>query len=397
VADLPYATVDADNHYYEPRDCFVRHMPTDQRHRAFQLALVDGKERPVVDGRPVQTLAAAGFFEGETALPGSLREMMQAIKRGGTRAGGSPLVGPIDPAAFDRERRLELLDAQGIEATLMFPSTAVTVEPAFAGDPDLTWANYRAFNRWLDEDWGLGAAGRIYAAPLISLCDRDAAVAELDWALARGARVVNLSPGPAAGRSPADPWFDPFWARMDEARVICAVHVGDAGYNARLSADWGERPDPPVYEQSAFQWTHHFGDRPIMETISALIYGNLFGRYPNVAVASVENGSLFVGYLMKLMDKMVGMARGGPWPGGKLTDKPSAIFREHVYVSPFHEEDIVGLAELIGSERVLFGSDWPHPEGLANPSDFADGLSTLSYGDVEQIMRTNLARLLATT
>jgi predicted TIM-barrel fold metal-dependent hydrolase len=97
---------------------------------------------------------------------------------------------------------------------------------------------------------------------------------------------------------------------------------------------------------------------------------------------------------MRVMDKMVGMARGGPWPGGRLTDKPSAIFREHVYVSPFHEEDIRGLAETIGSERVLFGSDWPHPEGLAEPRDFADGLSGMSQGDIGLIMRTNLQSLL---
>ena len=179
--------------------------------------------------------------------------------------------------------------------------------------------------------------------------------------------------------------------------MICAIHVGDAGYSARLSEAWGEPAAAPAYQQSAFQWTHHFGDRPIMETISALIYGNLFGRFPNVAVASIENGSLFVDYLLRLMDKMVGMAHGGPWPGGRLADKPSAIFREHVYVAPFHEEDIRALADLIGPERVLFGSDWPHPEGLAEPNDFADELSGMSDGDVEAIMRSNLEGLLAAT
>ena len=397
MAELPYATFDADNHYYEPADCFTRHMPADRRHLAFQLADIDGVEQAVVDGRPVTTLSAGGFFKDETALPGSLREMMRAIKKGGTLDGGSPLVGPIDAAARSRDERIAWLDRQGIHSTLMFPSTGVTVEPVFDNDPELIWANYRAFNRWLDEDWGLGADGRIFSAPLISLTDREAACAELDWALARGARVVNLTPGPVAGRSPADTYFDPFWARMNEARVICAVHVGDAGYSARLSEAWGEARFAPAYEQSAFQWTHHFGDRPIMETISALIYGNLFGRFPNVVIASVENGSLFVDYLLKLMDKMVGMAHGGPWPGGRLTDKPSNICREHVYIAPFHEEDIRGLAELIGAERVLFGSDWPHPEGLATPNDFADELSGMTDGDIEVIMRTNLENLLTRT
>lgn len=125
------------------------------------------------------------------------------------------------------------------------------------------------------------------------------------------------------------------------------------------------------------------------------IYGNLFGRFPNLRVASVENGSLFVDYLLRAMDKMVGMGRGGPWPGGRLTDKPSAIFREHVWVAPFHEENIRDLAELIGPERVLFGSDWPHPEGLAVPSEFADALGGMSEGDIQLIMRSNLEGLLS--
>ena len=53
----------------------------------------------------------------------------------------------------------------------------------------------------------------------------------------------------------------------------------------------------------------------------------------------------------------------GPFVQHTHGRRDAAVFREHVYVSPFHEEDIRGLAELIGPERVLFGSDWPHGEG----------------------------------
>lgn len=398
VTDLAYQTFDADSHYYETPDCFVRHMPADRKHRAFQLATIDGVDQPVVDGRAVSVFHPEGFFQHEAALPGSLREMMRSIKSGEATTsgghGGSSLVGPIDPAALDPAARMVLMDRQGVEATMVFPSTAVFVEPTFEGDAELLWDNFRAFNRWIDEEWGFATQGRIFCAPMISLTDRDAACEELDWVLSRGARVVVLTAGPAAGRSPADPWFDPFWSRMNEAQVLCCIHVGDSGYNARLSSDWGDRPDPMAYQQSAFQWTHMFGDRPIMETVSALIYGNLFGRFTDVRVATIEYGSLWVDYLLRAMDKMIGMARGGPWPGGRLRDRPSEIFRRHVYVAPFHEDDIPRLADLIGADRVLFGSDWPHPEGIANPNDFANGLSGMSDGDIELIMRANLEALL---
>jgi predicted TIM-barrel fold metal-dependent hydrolase len=61
---------------------------------------------------------------------------------------------------------------------------------------------------------------------------------------------------------------------------------------------------------------------------------------------------------------------------------------------PYHEDDIVGLCELLGHDRVLFGSDWPHPEGLANPLDFAHGLQKLDESGVRDVMRDNGARLL---
>jgi predicted TIM-barrel fold metal-dependent hydrolase len=69
-------------------------------------------------------------------------------------------------------------------------------------------------------------------------------------------------------------------------------------------------------------------------------------------------------------------------------------FREQVYVMPAYEESIVDLAKLIGPDHVLFGSDWPHPEGLARPLDFFGDIKDLSLADQRQIMSTNLKDLL---
>jgi len=131
-----------------------------------------------------------------------------------------------------------------------------------------------------------------------------------------------------------------------------------------------------------------------MDTVAALIYHNLFGRFPGVRIMSVENGSLWVDYLLAAMDKMNRMGRNGPWPGGVLTEKPSDIFRRHVFVSPYHEEPIGALVDRIGASQVLFGSDWPHAEGLAEPHRFADALSHLDHDDLRKVMREN-ARSLA--
>ena len=86
--------------------------------------------------------------------------------------------------------------------------------------------------------------------------------------------------------------------------------------------------------------------------------------------------------IARLMSK--DMWRFGPPPG-----TPSEMIKQSLYVSPFFENDIVGLAQKLGADRVLAGSDYPHPEGLAEPWEFAEELEGFSEKDHRLIMREN--------
>jgi predicted TIM-barrel fold metal-dependent hydrolase len=391
MGELAYRAFDCDNHYYETRDAFTRYAEPRYRDRVPRpVAGVGGREVLLVDGRPFTFLSDLNFET--TVRPGSLREMLRTLTR--EHVYDSSVAEAVRPEYVRRAPRLELMDAQGVEGALLFPTIGVCVEHFLAHDAALTFAALGAFNRWLEDQWGFGRDGRIFGAPLLSLLDVDLATDELERVLERGARVVHLRAGPAFGRSPADPCFDPFWARVNEAGVAIAFHIGESGYNRLYSTSWGEKPEPSAYDQSAFQWCMFYGDRPIMDTIAALILHNLFGRFPNVRVLSVENGSLWVGYLLAQLDKMKGMGRNGPWLGGFVPGRPSEIFRRHVFVSPYHEEDVVSLVKRIGASQVVFGSDFPHAEGLARPLDFADSLAGLEGDLVRGIMRENARGLL---
>jgi predicted TIM-barrel fold metal-dependent hydrolase len=394
MATIDYPVFDADNHYYETRDAFSRHIPSSQRDKAIHTRIDDdGVERVYVGDKRFTFLEHRNF---DTVVPpGALRAMLRSLKSGSADIRGTDIEEPMQLEYIQRDARLAMMQTQGIESILMFPTLAVCVEAFMMDDPDQLYANFHSFNTWLDEEWGFDYGGRVYAPPLLSLRDLDRAVAELEWVLSRGARAICLRAGPAYGRSPADPYFDPFWARVNEAGITIAFHIGESSYNELFSIHWGEEPNPPSHRQSAFQWTCFYGDRPIMDTMAALIYHNLFGRFPNVRAMSIENGSLWVPYLMRVMDKMNGMGRNGPWPGGRITEKPSEIFKRHVFVSPYHEEPIEDLVALIGSSQVLFGSDFPHAEGLADPRSFAAGLPSLSYDDVRKVMRENAKSLVA--
>ncbi len=136
-------------------------------------------------------------------------------------------------------------------------------------------------------------------------------------------------------------------------------HIGDAGYNELFGVAWGEDPTSRVREMSAFQWAFLHGDLPIMQTLGSLVYYNLFGRFPDVRVVSIENGSDWVEYLLKHLDKKKGMGRQGPWPGGYFRGRAGEILREHLYLTPYPEDDVLPLVELMGADHVLFGSDYP--------------------------------------
>ena len=153
---------------------------------------------------------------------------------------------PLRAEYQDRERRLEVMDEQGLGAALLFPTLGVGVEEALPEDIGATMAAVSSFNRWLEEDWGFAHQDRIFAVPLLSLADPDAAVTEVEWLLEHGVRMVHVRPAPVPGpngtsRSLGDKLHDPVWARLAEASVPVAFHLGDSGYQARFATAWGGR------------------------------------------------------------------------------------------------------------------------------------------------------------
>jgi len=188
----------------------------------------------------------------------------------------------------------------------------------------------------------------------------------------------------------ADPYFDPFWSRLNEAGASVAYHIGEFWYNEHIAPAWGLDPEPVFFEMSAWQWQHCWGERPIQETLSALVFGNLFGRFPNIHVVVSEFGAEWVPHFVRHMDKSRGMGRRGPWLGGKLKDRPSVVFQNHIRVCPYPEDDVVKIVTDLGqSDSIVMGSDFPHGEGMANPAEFADLLEALPEDDRDKILRRN--------
>jgi predicted TIM-barrel fold metal-dependent hydrolase len=191
-------------------------------------------------------------------------------------------------------------------------------------------------------------------------------------------------------RSMALPEFDPFWAKVAEADILVGLHASDSGYQRYVDEWEGVRSGEmlPFKGRSAFsQIMGHFS-RPVVDTVTSLIAHGLCTRFPTLRFAPVENGSNWVRPLIEALDF------GYAFSPRDFEEHPVEVFKRNIFVHPFHEEDTAGLCNLIGADRVLFGSDWPHPEGLADPITFVDELAGLPDEDVRNVMGGNLARLL---
>lgn len=385
--------LDADNHYYEPLDAFTRHLDKRYRDRGVK-PVQDGKRVSLLVGGKVNTFVPNPTFD-PIIVPGCLDPLFRGQIPEGVDPRSLMQVEPLRAEYRDRDARIEVMDAQGLGGMLLFPTLGCGIEEALKHDVGATMASLSAFNRWLEDDWGFAYQGRIFGAPMLSLADPDLALTEVESLVERGVRLVVMRPAPVPGpngtsRSLGDPLHDPVWARLAEAGVPAAFHLGDSGYEATFATAWGGRGD------FGFGKSDPLGRviteaRAIHDSIASLVVHGVFHRHPTLKVASIENGSDWVKLLVKHLRKTANQV---PWV---FHEDPLDTIRRHVWVTPYLEEDLVALAELIGVERVLFGSDWPHGEGVAQPLDFLAELGAFDEPARQRIMHDNCAELLGTS
>lgn len=393
---LDYGITDCDTHCYEPRDAFTRYLPKAYLDRTLTpIRDASGNERILAGGRIATFNSESGLGFDMAYRPGSLKEMLKQMGSGNPEETYQPE--PIRPEWLRRDARLPLLDEQGVDRCVVFPAGMALAAEHYVNDTDALYVNLHSFNRWYNEEWGFNRDGRIYATAVLSLRDLERGIALADEIIAAGAKFVLLPTGPAYGRSPGDPYFDPIWSRLNEAGVTVTFHIMPFWYFEAISPAWGHDNDPAAWHMSAWQWMNVYGERPIIDTVSALIFDNVFGRFPNINCLVAEHGASWVPHMLSHMDKSRGMGRNGPWIGGKLTERPSAIFKQRVRVAPYPEDNVQTLVEQLDGDSscLVMGSDFPHAEGVVEPIEFLKSLGTLDDTTTRAIMYGNAEMLFA--
>jgi len=386
--ELSYPLFDADNHLYETQEAFTKFLPKAYA-SAVQYVQLNGRTKIAIRGQISEYIPNPTFEV--VARPGAMEEYFKnGNPEGKSRRQifGEPM--RSIPAFREPAPRLELMDDMGIQRTLMFPTLASLLEERMRDDPELIHVVVHALNEWLYETWSFDYKSRIYTVPVISLPIVEKAIEELNWVHERGARAILVRPAPVPGwggsRSFALPEFDPFWRRASELGVLVAMHSSDSGY-ARYSQDWeGSRNEHLPFVTNVFRMVGEW--RPVTDAVASWVcHGGLF-RNPDLKVAVIENGSSWLVPLLNQLGEAYKKA-----PEGFLGD-PVKEVTSRIAISPFWEDDLKELADIIGIDNVLFGSDWPHPEGLADPVRYVDELSKMTEDEQAKVMGGNLARLM---
>jgi predicted TIM-barrel fold metal-dependent hydrolase len=388
---LDFPVFDADNHMYETRDALTKFVPAEFA-GVIDYVDVDGRTKIAVKGRVSEYIPNPTFEK--VAAPGAQEDY---FRRGNPeRKTAREIMGaPISslPAFREPAPRLALMDEQGIDRVLLWPTLASLIEERLRDDPLATHAVVHALNRWMHEHWSFNYEGRIFPAPIITLPIVDKAVEELAWVVERGARVILVRPAPVPGvngpRSFALPEFDPFWEEVERAGVLVGMHASDSGYQRHID-EWEGRAEAeytPFKSFSAFAMIVGRTHRPVFDAMASAIGHGMLTRFPRLRIAPVENGA---GWVAPLLDTMAYAYRMFPQ---LFEEDPAVVFRRSVAVHPFHEDDPVALASLVGVDNVIFGSDFPHPEGLADPISYVDRLAGFDDAGKAKIMGGNLARL----
>jgi predicted TIM-barrel fold metal-dependent hydrolase len=332
--------VDADGHVLEPADTWVKYLEPSYRERAIRIARDDeGYEVLLVDGRPLKTL------RGQLgALGGIAMDTRELLTRGRVSyAEGSP------PGAYDPLARLRVMDGEGIDAALLYPTIGICWEGQVT-DGNLATAYTRAYNRWL-VDFCRTDPRRLYPVAHISLLDPAGAVEETVRARKDGCVGIYLSPDLAArgGRHFDDPVFSRFWETAQDLEMPIAFHV--VVRDRQWFRQW-LRKDP---SDGLFGFAFLAID--VMAAFTQMLCAGMFERYPRLRCAVLEAGSNWiVAWLDRLDHKYRVMAHQTP-----IRMEPSAYFYRQCLISADPDESVTAeMIQHVGADYFIWASDYPH-------------------------------------
>lgn len=332
-ANLKHPKIDSDGHVIEPGDLWTKGMPAHLRERGPQAVAADmmTSSNMKVDGeliqRPQHHVGATVWLPKQKERYAKGRE-----------------------ANFSVQSHVAGMDDEGIDGAVVYPSRGLSIMGANKVDPEITTAAADVYNRWLAEYCGQ-SNGRLLGAGMIDPRDVNSARRQARESAEYGFASVFLRPNPVLGKNWFHPDFEPLWSVLEDLDMPIGFHEGST---VRLPQVATER-----YDEHAF-W--HACNHPMEQQMAMLsmLMGGVAERHPKLRIAFLECGAGWLPYWLWRLDEHYENEQH-KFPTLKM--KPSEYAERQCYVS-IDSDETPGIAaiELTSKPRVVWGSDYPHPD-----------------------------------
>ncbi len=328
------AIVDADGHVMEPFDLWDRYM--DARFSGVAPVCDRHRHTITVDGRTMSRFSAQKAGYGELVTRDEKERFAAQAARG-----------------YDAVSQLETMDAEGIEAMVLYPTRGLYVTAVDGLDPRLGSEMCRAYGRWL-RDFCDRDPARLIGVGLVCLHDPTTALEDARYAVeSLGFRAIMLRPNPINGRRIDDPVFDPMYAYLADAGAVVASHEGTGTYldqlgNTRFEAHSQQHLVNHPFEQ--------------MAAVVSFVLGGVLHRHPRLRVAFLESGGGWLPYWLFRMDEHFEWLKTSE--DLPLDALPSEYFKRQCWIQvEGGEPGIQTIVDAVGADRILWASDYPHADG----------------------------------
>ena len=321
--------VDGDGHVQEPEAIWEQYLEPKYRHRAPQFVVDEQgrSRREMLDGQLMPYLPRADV---ETHYPHTLR-----------------------PGGYKPHERVNDLDLEGIDTAVLFPSMALRYQGL--QDANLVGALCRAYNNWIS-DFCKTSPKRLVGVGLAPLQDLDMAIEEAQRAVTLGLRGIFIRPNLVNGRNWHHPFYDHLWSVIQELGVPVTFHEGTTMNCPTAGTD---RFEPLFFK--------HIISHPFEQQLAclAMIVGGVLERFPGLKLGFLESGVGWVWYWLDRMDEHAEKPEMWSYSVKHLKMKPSDYFRRQCWISGEPQESMMpAIAAYLGDDRVIWASDYPHPDAI---------------------------------
>jgi len=375
-----YRVIDTDTHLTEPHDLWTANAPASYRDRVPSVKVVGGLQMWTVDGVVLGRASASSV-----------------VHRDGHRNRGMEFTtwnfDDAAIAAWDVDARLAMMDDSGIWAHIIYPNAAGFGGQRFADLDDLVLKNMCAslYNDAMVEIQE-ASDGRLLPMALMPWWDVEASIAEVGRAAANGLRGVNLCSDPQTQGTPTlgEPAWDPFWAACAEHSMPVNFHIGAS----ETSLTWfGTSPWPSHDDERKLAIGSAMMYLSNARVLANLVFSGVFERHPGVQFVSVESGVGWIPFFLESLDYQ--LYESAPEAVDQLSLLPSEYFRRQVYGCFWFEKELRPALDALGTDRLLFETDYPHPTCLY-PEPLprvAEAVAGLPDDVVRRILQDNAAEL----